>query len=114
MNIEYFCRKLRMFNVQLAFVPTFPGGLMINHYFRIALSASLLISVFALSSFSQSSKKWAVVNGETITEEQVKKAAAEDLEDLELRKMQAQLGFQRDEQTIYEKTLARIVDNKLL
>jgi protein-disulfide isomerase len=69
---------------------------------------------FSQTSPAGSAKKWAVVNGETITEEQVKKAAASDLENLEIKKTQATTGFQRDEQAIYERTLTNIVDNKLL
>src|ERR1051326_3622026 len=88
---------------------------MTNRYFGITFSALLLTSLWGFPSLAQApAKKWAVVNGETITEDQVKKAAADDLDDLELRKAQAQVGFQRDEQTIYERTLTRIVDNKLL
>src|SRR5579862_7630988 len=95
------------------------GGFMFKRYFRQALGLNLVILTLVRPGLSQagpspSGTKWAVVNGETITEDQVKKAAAEDLENLQLRKMQAEAGFQRDEHSIYERTLTNIVDDKLL
>lgn len=90
-----------------------------DRHFQTTLSAGLTVLLLAYPGFSQTNtagagKKWAVVNGETITEDQVRKAAANDIENLELKKKQALSGFQRDEQGIYERTLTNIVDNKLL
>src|SRR5579884_2110455 len=89
---------------------------------RSVRDAAILTTILVLTltglGFSQTpapaGKKWAVVNGETITDEQVKKAAADELENLDLRKAQTEVGFERDRQSIYEKTLTNIVDNKLL
>ena len=74
---------------------------------------AVFILMFACLGAAQS-KKLAIVNGEVITEEQMKKAAADDLTGLEVRKQQAAIGFQRDEHTIYEKTLSGLVEDKLI
>ncbi len=77
------------------------------------IAPAMVIAMFAGFAAAQS-KKMAVVNGDVVTEEQLKKAAAEDLQNLETRKTQAAIGFQRDEQSIYEKALDTIVENKLI
>src|SRR5215469_388242 len=91
---------------------------MIHRYVRIVFGVIFTTALLACPAFSQASpgsaKKWAVVNGETITDDQVKKAAADDIENLELKKMQAESEFQRDEHDIYQRTLTNIIDNKLL
>jgi protein-disulfide isomerase len=85
---------------------------------RKILMTALWISMFAAAVQSQSSpagsKPLAVVNGETITLEQVKSSASDDLETLELHKLQAAAGFQQDEHTIYQRTLEDMVQDKLL
>ena len=87
-----------------------------RRYTGISLTALILISLMACASAGQSGggKRLAVVNGETITEDQVRKQANEDLEGLELRRLQAEAGFKKDEQSIYEQTLNGIIDNKLI
>src|SRR5215475_2247831 len=89
-----------------------------NRHFRKLFAAAFTTVLLATPGFSQanpaSGKKLAVVNGETITDDQVKKAAAEDIENLELKKMQAEAEFQRDQHDIYQRTLTNIIDNKLL
>ena len=92
---------------------------MTNRYFRSGFASVFAILILTLPALPQTAtpaagSKWAVVNGETITADQVKKAAANDLENLELRKLQAESQFERDQHTIYERTLTRIIDNKLL
>jgi predicted DsbA family dithiol-disulfide isomerase len=77
------------------------------------LRTAITILVFATLAAGQG-KKLAVVNGEVVTEDQLKKAAQEDLENLDARKAQAEMGFLRDQQAIYEKTLESMVDNKLI
>jgi protein-disulfide isomerase len=85
---------------------------------RKILVAALSIFSLAPAAYSQNpgptSKPLAVVNGETITLDQVKSSAASDLDTLEMRKLQAAAGFQRDEHSIYEGTLEGMVEDKLL
>src|SRR6185295_15866899 len=59
-------------------------------------------------------KPLAVVNGQTVTEQQVKDLAAKDLETLELRKLQADAGYERDQHEIVERSLEGIIQDKLL
>ncbi len=81
-----------------------------NQYVR----AFVLTLAFAVSSNAQSgAKKLAVVNGDTITEDQVNSAAATELENLSLRQLQLQAGFAQDKHEILEKTLDALVQNKL-
>src|SRR5690349_14220036 len=92
---------------------------MIDRLVRNALGAGLTTLFLASQVFCQTTAadggtKWAVVNGEPVTEEQVKKIAADDSKNLDLRNAQADANFKRDEQGIYERTLRNIVDNKLL
>jgi protein-disulfide isomerase len=89
-----------------------------NRHFRKFFAAAFTTVLLATQGFSQanpaSGKKLAVVNGETISDDQVKKAATEDIENLELKKMQAEAEFQRDQHDVYQRTLTNIIDNKLL
>jgi protein-disulfide isomerase len=81
-----------------------------------AVLMSLLASSigFGQTSRSGSPKLWGVVDGEEITEDQVKKAADAVLQDIERRKMQAALQFQRDEHSAYERTLENMINKKLI
>jgi protein-disulfide isomerase len=87
-----------------------------RRYTVISLTALILISVMACASSGQSGggKRLAVVNGETITEDQVRKQAGDDLSELELRRLQAEAGFRKDEHNIYEQTLNGLIENKLI
>src|SRR5262245_60059289 len=87
-----------------------------RRYTVISLTALILISLMACASAGQSNagKRLAVVNGEAITEDQVRKQANEDLDGLELRRLQAEAEFKKNEQSIYEQTLNSIIDNKLI
>src|SRR6185436_3984575 len=87
-----------------------------RRYTGIPLTALILISLMACASAGQSGggKRLAVVNGEAITEDQVRKQANDDLESLELRRLQAEAGFKKEELSIYEQTLNAIIDNKLI
>jgi protein-disulfide isomerase len=60
------------------------------------------------------SKPAAMVNGEVITEEQVAKAAAGDLQKLEARRPQAEATYPRERLQIMHKALDSIVEDKLL
>jgi protein-disulfide isomerase len=87
---------------------------------RIGLVALTMISLMACASEGQSgqpqspTKRVAVVNGEAVTEDQVRKAASDELEELELRRLQAEAGFKRDEQSAYDKALSNIIDERVI
>ena len=59
-------------------------------------------------------KTVAVVNGENITEDDLNKAAAADLQNLELKRMQAEATYNRDKSDIMERSLNELMENKLL
>ncbi len=77
------------------------------------LYSLVFLSFLSMTGFSQG-KKVAVVNGETITEDQLKQAAAEDLQSLDNKHAQAQVEYQRDQQTILENTLSQMVDKRII
>lgn len=56
----------------------------------------------------------ASVNGVAITEAQVRKAGAEALESLELKRLKSQASFAQNEQEILKTTLEQIVEERLL
>ena len=88
-----------------------------NRYVRSLRTGAGIVLLIACQSFGQSnsgSKQLAVVNGETVTEDQVKAAAAADLENLNIKKAQAEIGFERDQTAIYQKALDSLVDNKIV
>jgi protein-disulfide isomerase len=60
------------------------------------------------------SKRLASVNGIAITEAQVRKESADELESLELKKLKEKASFARNEQEILENALERLVTEKLL
>jgi protein-disulfide isomerase/Skp family chaperone for outer membrane proteins len=60
------------------------------------------------------SKSVAVVNGEPITEDQLNKAAAPDLERLDRKREQFLLTLERDKKTAMEEALDEMVNDKLL
>jgi protein-disulfide isomerase/Skp family chaperone for outer membrane proteins len=76
--------------------------------------------VFALSALStvaaaqSGSQRLGVVNGEVITEEQVNKAAAKALENVELKRMQSEANYKREKQEAMEKALNAIMEEKVL
>lgn len=76
---------------------------------------AFLILALATTAVGQSgSKPVAVVNGENISEEQLNKAAAGDLESLEMKRMQAEATYTRDKSEIMERTLNSIMEEKLV
>ncbi|HEY3131575.1 MAG TPA: thioredoxin domain-containing protein [Acidobacteriota bacterium] len=62
----------------------------------------------------QKSKAVAVVNGLAVTEDQVQKAAAADLERLTLQQEQLQAEFQRNKHQALETALNHLIEEKLL
>jgi Skp family chaperone for outer membrane proteins len=74
--------------------------------FAVSISGSLLAQA--------TSKPFATVNGETITEAQVMKAAAADLAELEAKKAQSPATYDRDKLVILHNALDDIIEDKLI
>ena len=76
---------------------------------------SLAILAFATVASAQSnSNRVAVVNGQTITQEELEKAAAGELKGLETRKLQNDASLAQDKQEILQKALDELVAEKLI
>src|SRR6185295_3196029 len=60
------------------------------------------------------SKRLAVVNGETITEQQVQAEAASELDRLEAKRLQFESGWQRDKQAAMENQLNEMIEDRVL
>jgi protein-disulfide isomerase len=91
-------------------------------FFRASTISALIIAGCLLSQMSLSGqepkkaqgKRLASVDGIAITEAQVRKESADDLESLELKKLKEKASFARNEQEILENALERLVEEKLL
>ena len=71
----------------------------------------ILMLALALPAAAQSgSKTVAVVNGENITEDDLNKAAAADLQNLELKRMQAEATYNRDKSDIMKEFTSRALN----
>jgi len=77
---------------------------------------TVLLSLFCGAAAAQQADtiKAAVVNGESISMEEVEEAAAEDLKNLEFRKTQFEQQLKRDRQSAIEDTLDKIIRERLL
>ena len=90
--------------------------------FRASTISALIIAGCLLSQTSLSGqerkqargKRLASVNGIAITEAQVRKESADELESLELKKLKEKASFAQNEQEILENALERLVEEKLL
>jgi predicted DsbA family dithiol-disulfide isomerase/Skp family chaperone for outer membrane proteins len=74
----------------------------------------LTLAVVVPAAAQSGSKTVAVVNGENITEDDLNKAAAADLQNLELKRMQAEANYNRDKSDIMERSLNELMETKLL
>src|SRR5215471_9244144 len=74
----------------------------------------LLLGIPGVLFSQQPSAPMALVNGEAVSAGEVEKAAAEDLQSLELHRVQFEVQFQRDRQSALEDALDRVVRNRLL
>jgi protein-disulfide isomerase len=73
------------------------------------------VFLFSIPAFLQGqSKPLAIVNGESITDDQVQKAAAPALERLESKRQQFLITLERDKKGAVEDALEEIVNDKLL
>jgi predicted DsbA family dithiol-disulfide isomerase len=70
--------------------------------------------LFSGAAFAQNPKPAAIVNGETITEEQVQNQASSELQRLEQKKEQFLAGLDRDKKKAVENALTEIVTDKVL
>src|SRR5215467_7186943 len=73
---------------------------------------TVLFATFAAA--QSNSNRVAVVNGQTITQQELEKAAASELKGLETRRLQNDAALAQDKQEILTKALEELVANKLI
>ena len=85
---------------------------------RSAICCALLVtgahSVAAAEADRPNADVVATFKGEPITEEDLQKAAAADLEKLELSRLQAEAGYKRNQHQILEADLSRLLEERVL
>jgi predicted DsbA family dithiol-disulfide isomerase/Skp family chaperone for outer membrane proteins len=77
----------------------------------------LSITMMALATFASAqsnTNRIAVVNGQTVTQADLEKAAATDLKGLEIKRLQSDAGLAQEKQDILQKALEDLVADKLL
>ncbi len=79
-----------------------------------ALALAAEPSVSAQDIKAAKSAAVATLGGAVITEEELKKAAARDLQQLELQRVQFEANYERSRHAILEKNLSRLLEEKLL
>jgi predicted DsbA family dithiol-disulfide isomerase len=82
--------------------------------FHPASLAAVVVLFTGMAYAQNSTKPVAVVNGETITDDQVQKGASSELQRLEQKKEQFLVGVERDKKKAVENALTEIVNEKLL
>ena len=70
--------------------------------------------VLATTAAAQSPGRLAVVNGQPVTEEDVRKAADSDLQKIEVKRLQFEAGYARDKQEAMERALDGLIEEKLI
>jgi protein-disulfide isomerase/Skp family chaperone for outer membrane proteins len=75
---------------------------------------TIAILSLAISAAAQNSNRVAVINGQNITQEELNKAAAGDLQTLETKRQQAELNFAREKAEMLQKALDELVSDKLV
>jgi protein-disulfide isomerase len=78
------------------------------------VDVKILVLTFLLLFARPALAQLASVNGEWISEEEVLKAAARELDDLEIRRTQFESQFERDKQAVLESALDRIIRDRVL
>lgn len=81
---------------------------------HFTIIAGLVVTMACTSSGQSGSARMATVNGEVLTEEQIRQYAAGELEDLEMRKAQFEASYARDRHGVMERTLKTAIDDKLV
>ena len=75
----------------------------------------LMIMVMAITAFGQSSSnRVAVVNGQVITQEELDKAAASELRNLETKRLQNDASLAQDKQEVMTKALEQLAADKMI
>jgi len=77
---------------------------------------SLIAGLVWLSSaaLAQEVRPLAIANGESISLQEIEKAAEPDLKELELRRSQLEVELERDRQSIIEKTVEKVMNDRIL
>src|SRR5439155_6953692 len=78
------------------------------------LILSALVAFGTIAAAQSNSNRVAVVNGQTITQQELDKAAAAGLKDLETRRLQTDSQLAQDKQAVLAKALEEIVAEKLI
>jgi predicted DsbA family dithiol-disulfide isomerase/Skp family chaperone for outer membrane proteins len=78
------------------------------------LIVTLALALAVPATAQSGSKTLATVNGQNITEADVNKLAATDLENLEMKRLQAEATYNRDKSDVLERSLNQLVEDKLL
>ena len=73
-----------------------------------------LMMIASVGGFAQSGKRLAVVNGEVITDEQVRSAASDEIQALETKRLQFDLDMARNASNAMENALENILADRLL
>ena len=81
---------------------------------RCLMALALLLSVSVFLPAQSTSKPFATVNGETITEDQVMRAAAADLTALEAKRSSSPTTYDRDRLVILHQAMSGIIEDKLI
>ncbi len=80
-------------------------------------TAWIVFALLALSTAAAAqsgSKRLGVVNGQAITEDEVSKAAAKDLDNVELKRLQNEANYRREKQDALEKAFNALMEEKVL
>ena len=80
-------------------------------------TAWIVFALLALSTAAAAqsgSKRLGVVNGQAITEDEVSKEAAKDLDNVELKRLQNEANYRREKQDALEKAFNALMEEKVL
>src|SRR5207244_13530507 len=84
--------------------------------FRVKLHRALILTAFAaiatVAVAQSNANRAAVVNGQTITQEELDKAAANDLRSLETKRLQNDATLAQDKQQVLTRAVEQLVADK--
>ena len=106
-----------MIGLARIFYGEFNMKLLCKAFVLLALPAVALAASFAGCRSAgnwQSRNVWAVIDGAAVTESDIRDAAADDLESIELRKLHTAAVIARDEREAMIKAMERVLEEKLL
>src|SRR3954468_9524261 len=89
---------------------------MIYPAYRLVTAAFMLVccAVAAAAQTQPNPTAWAIVNGQVLTEDQVKAFSADEIKALEQRHLLAEKTFERDKQSVYERSLDTLISKTLI